>query len=169
MNVKQKQGLLSCFHAMKLNFGQLVMSACISFFLLLVFFSNNLQAQDLTVIKGVITSEKGELLSGVTVQVKNSRLITQTNREGEYFLSKVPINTTLIFSRLGFKDLSLEFELIVDKENVQNIILTTDIQSLDEVHITDKFNSSNSNYLESAKFSAFPQTSGSFESFLKNI
>ena len=169
MNVKQKHGLLSCFHAMKLNFGQLVMSACISFFLLLVFFTNNLQAQDLTVIKGVITSEKGELLSGVTVQVKNSRLITQTNREGEYFLSKVPINTTLIFSRLGFKDLSLEFELIVDKENIQNIILTTDIQSLDEVNITDKFNSSNSNYLESAKFSAFPQTSGSFESFLKNI
>ena len=72
MNVKQKHGLLSCFHAMKLNFGQLVMSACISFFLLLVFFTNNLQAQDLTVIKGVITSEKGELLSGVTVQVKNS-------------------------------------------------------------------------------------------------
>lgn len=154
---------------MKSNFGELVNVACIFIFFLLILISNILSAQNLTVIKGVITSEKGELLTGVTVQVKNTRLITQTNRDGEYFLSKVPVNSNLIFSRLGFKDLSLEFELIVDKENIKNIILTTDIQSLDEVHITEKFNSSNSINLESAKFSAFPNTSGSFESFIKNM
>ena len=167
--MKQKQRLLSGVHAMKSIFGQLVNVAFIFIFFLLILISNILSAQNLTVIKGVITSEKGDLLTGVTVQVKNTRLITQTNRDGEYFLSKVPVNSSLIFSRLGFKDLSLEFELIVDKENIKNIILTTDIQSLDEVHITEKFNSSNSINLESTKFSAFPNTSGSFESFIKNM
>ncbi len=167
--MKQKQRLLSGFHSIKSNFGRLVNLARIFLFLLLVFFSNNLLAQYLTVIKGVITSEKGELLSGVTIQVKDTRLITQTNREGEYLLSKVPVYTTLIFSRLGYKDLSLELELLSDRDNIQNIILITDIQSLDEVHITERFNSSNSINMESAKFSAFPQTSGSFESFIKNM
>jgi len=167
--VKQKQGLISAFHTKKSNFERLVDSLRIFIFLLLTFFSNILLAQDLTVIKGVITSEKGELLSGVTIQVKDTRLITQTNREGEYFFSKVPINATLIFSRLGYKDLSLEFGLLTEKENIQNIILITDIQSLDEVHITERFNSSNSNSIEAAKFSTFPQTSGSFESFIKNM
>ena len=167
--MKQKQRLISGFHSMKSIFGRSVNAT--HFFIILLFglFSNNLLAQDLTVLKGVITSEKGELLSGVTVQVKNTQLITQSNREGEYFLSKVPVNVSLIISRLGFKDLSLDFILNPDKENTQNIVLITDIQSLDEVYITEKFNYSNSINLESAKFSAFPQTSGSFESFLKNM
>jgi hypothetical protein len=167
--VKQKQGLISAFHSKKSNFERLVSFLRILIFLLLILFSNILTAQDLTVIKGIITSEKGELLSGVTVQVKDTRLITQTNREGEYLLSKVPANVTLIFSRLGFKDLSLEFGLLSDKDNIQNIVLITDIQSLDEVHITERFNSSNLLNIEAAKFSAFPQTSGSFESFIKNM
>jgi CarboxypepD_reg-like domain len=120
--VKQKQRLISGFHAMQSNFERSVYATHFFIILLLILFSNNLLAQDLKVLKGVITSEKGELLSGVTVQVKNTRLITQSNREGEYLLSKVPVNVSLIFSRLGFKDLSLELELISDKENIKNII-----------------------------------------------
>ena len=169
MNVKKKQRLLSGFDTKKSNWGRLIGLFRIFVFLYLSFFLNTLLAQELTVIKGVITSEKGELLSGVTIQVKDSRLITQTNRQGEYLLSKVPVNATLIFSRLGYKDLTLEFGLLADKDNIQNIILITDIQSLDEVHITGKFNSSNSISIEAAKFSVFPQTSGSFESFIKNM
>ena len=106
---------------MQSNFERSVYATHFFIILLLILFSNNLLAQDLKVLKGVITSEKGELLSGVTVQVKNTRLITQSNREGEYLLSKVPVNVSLIFSRLGFKDLSLELELISDKENIKNI------------------------------------------------
>lgn len=117
----------------------------------------------------MITSEKGELLSGVTIQVRNTRLITQTNREGEYVINGIPSNALLFFSRLGYKDLTLILGLLSNRENIQDIILIPDIQSLDEVHITEKFNGSNSKTIESAKFSTFPQTSGSFESFIKNM
>ncbi|MFA6945868.1 MAG: hypothetical protein WC220_08175, partial [Pedobacter sp.] len=43
--------------------------------LILFFIPESLCAQDFGSIKGIITSEKGELLSGVTVQVKSTRLI----------------------------------------------------------------------------------------------
>lgn len=136
----------------------------ISFFITL-----NVNAQELASLKGVISSENGELLSGVTVQIKNSRLITQTNREGEYSLSKIPVKSVLIVSRLGYKDISIEIELIPNQENVRDIYLLTDIQSLDEIHITERFNSSNSIIIDPAKFRIFPQTSGSIEGFLKNM
>jgi hypothetical protein len=167
--VNQKQRLIAGFHSMKANIGRLVNVPHFFIILFLVLCSTNLYSQELTVLKGVITSDKGELLSGVTVQVKNTQLITQTNKEGEYLLSKVPVNISLLFSRLGYRDLILDLKLISDKENTQNIILITDIQSLDEVNITEKFNSSHLINLESAKFSAFPQTSGSFESYIKNM
>lgn len=167
MKKKQKQPLI--FHSIKPNFRHFVALLRIFLFLPLLLFSNKIIAQDLTVIKGVITSENGELLIGVTIQVKDTRLVTQTNREGEYLLNNVPLNATLIFSRLGYKNLSLEFGLLSDKENIQNIILITDIQYLDEIHITDRFNSRNFISIEAAKFSSFPQTSGSFESFIKNM
>lgn len=144
-----------------------VMSIIFSFLTLL--FSINLQAQELATLKGVISSENGELLSGVTVQIKNSRLITQTNREGEYSLSKIPVKSVLIVSRLGYKDISIEIDLIPNQENIRDIFLLTDIQSLDEIHITERFNSSNSIIVDPAKFRIFPQTSGSIEGFLKNL
>ncbi len=136
---------------------------------MLLLISGSLCAQDMGSIKGVITSDKGELLNGVTVQVKNTRLITQTNREGEYSLSKVPFISTLLFSRLGYKDLQLEIGLLADRDNIHNIILKSDIQALDEVHITARFNGSNLKTIDASAFNVYPQTSGSFESFLKNM
>ncbi len=135
----------------------------------MLFIPFSLYAQDFGSIRGIITSEKGELLSGVTVQVKSTRLITQTNREGEFYLSKVPVSVTLLFSRLGFKDLQLDLGLIADRENTQNIILISDIQALDEVHITERYNASNLKTIDAAAFNIYPQTSGSFESFLKTM
>jgi len=142
-----------------------------SFFylLILLLISDSLSAQDYGNIKGIITSDKGELLSGVTVQVKNTRLITQTNREGEYSLSKVPVIATLLFSRMGYNDLQLDLGLIADRDNIQNINLISAIQSLDEVHITARFNGSNLKIIDASAFNVYPQTSGSFESFLKNM
>jgi hypothetical protein len=140
-----------------------------SVFLLLFLITESLFAQDFGNIKGVITSERGELLSGVTIQVKNTRLITQTNREGEYYLSKVPISATIVLSRLGFKNLQLDIGLIADKDNIQNITLFADIQSLDEVNIIERFNGGNLRTIDAASYNVYPQTSGSFESFLKNL
>ncbi len=103
------------------------------------------------------------------MQVKNTRQITQTNREGQYNLSKVPIAATLLFSRLGYKDLQLDLGIIADIENIQNVLLISEIQALDEVNITERYNASNLKIIDAAAFNVYPQTSGSFESFLKNM
>jgi hypothetical protein len=132
--------------------GSNSLSISIFSFLILFFISESIYGQEFGSIKGIITSEKGELLSGVTIQVKSTRLITQTNREGEYYLSKVPVSATLLFSRLGYKDLQLDLGLIADRENVQNILLISDIQALDEVHITERYNASNLKTIDAAAF-----------------
>jgi hypothetical protein len=168
VNVKQENLSLAEFFTIKSQ-RRWIYFLSLSTFLMLFSISDSLFAQNYGNIKGVITSEKGELLSGVTVQVKNTRLITQTNKEGEYILSKVPISSTITLSRLGFKNLQLDLLLIPDKDIIQNITLISDIQSLDEVHITERFNGGNLKTIDAASFNVYPQTSGSFESFLKNI
>lgn len=135
----------------------------------LLFCSNTLFAQEYASIRGLITSKNGELLAGATVRVKNTRLITQSDRIGEFALNRIPISSTILISRLGFKDLNLDLGLIANHKNILNIILITDIQSLDEVHITEKFNASNSRNIDAAAFNVFPQATGSFEGFLKNM
>ena len=147
-------------------------SLCSIFILLVTLFiltSNSVLAQDYAQIKGVVSSEKKELLSGVTIKVKNQSIIGQTNKEGEFILNEVPIQSTLIFSRLGYKSFSIEIVLETLTENILNITLIPEVQSLDEVYITEKFRTYNLNNIDFAKFSAFPQATGSFENFLKNL
>lgn len=129
----------------------------------------NAIAQDVSSIRGTVRSSKGELLSGVTVQVKGSKYLTQTDREGAYFINPVPLNITLSFSRLGYKTLTLELGLLASRENVQDVELFSEVQSLDEINITEKFSGSNFKVIEPDRFSAYPSVSGSFESLIKNM
>ena len=169
LDVNSKNQPLTETYSLRFNFRLYARSFRIYFLLIFFILSKISSGQEQTSIKGTISSWEGELLSGVTVQVKNTRLITQTNREGLYFLNKVPPYATLIISRLGYNNLTLDIGLIAGIENIQNIILIPDIQELDEVHIFERFNGSNSKIIETAAFSVFPQTSGSFESFMKNM
>lgn len=144
----------------------LIYSLLITFLILL---SANVSAQEYAEIKGLVRSEKRELLSGVTIQVKNQTYTDQTNKDGEFLLTKIPIKSTLIFSRLGYKSFSLELDLETFGEQSLTITLSPEIQSLDEVYITEKFRTYNFNNIDYSKFSALPQASGSFESFMKNL
>lgn len=126
-------------------------------------------AQEVSSIKGTVRSSRGELLSGVTVQVKGSKYITQTDREGLYFISDVPLNINLTFSRLGFKTITLELGLLTSRENVQDVELLPEVQSLDEINITEKFSGSNFKLIDPQQFSDYPSVSGSFESLIKNM
>ena len=157
------------FHFQLIQWNHSLYSFYILLATLFLLTSNSALAQDYALIKGVVSSDKSELLSGVTIQVKNQSIIGQTNKEGEFSLIKVPAKSTLIFSRLGYKSFSLELGLETIGENILNIVLIPEIQSLDEVYITEKFKAYNLNNIDFAKFSAFPQTSGSFESFIKNL
>lgn len=127
------------------------------------------RAQELSLVTGTVRSSRGELLSGVTVQVKGSKYITQTNREGIYSISSVPLTISLTFSRLGFKTLTLELGLLASRENLQDVELVPEVQSLDEINITEKFSGSNFKIIDPIKFNAYPSVSGSFESLIKNM
>lgn len=138
------------------------------FFVLFLFIYGTSSGQDASV-NGLVRSSRGELLSGVTIQVKNLRIATQTDREGAYTLKQVPLNITLIFSRLGYKTVSLDLGLISGGENIQDVILYPEIQSLDEIHITEIFSGSNFKVIEPRKYRNYPPVSGSFESLIKNM
>lgn len=125
--------------------------------------------QDLSSIRGTVRSSRGDLLSGVTVLVKDPRFITQTDEDGTYLIGSVPLNINLTFSRLGYKTVTLDLGLLAFRENVQDIILFPEVQSLDEINITEKFSGSNFKLVEPAKFKAYPSVSGSFESLIKNM
>ena len=127
------------------------------------------RAQELSLVTGTVRSSRGELLSGVTVQVKGSKYITQTDREGKYSISSVPLTISLTFSRLGFKTLTLELGLLASRENLQDVELFPEVQSLDEINITEKFSGSNFKIIDPIKFNAYPSVSGSFESLIKNM
>lgn len=128
----------------------------------------NSYAQDATV-RGRVKSSSGELLAGVTIQVKNLRIATQTDRDGNYALNSLPLKVTLTFSRLGYKTVSLDLGLISTGENTQDVVLYPEIQSLDEIHITEIFSGSNFKVIEPKKYRNYPSVSGSFESYIKNM
>jgi hypothetical protein len=137
--------------------------------LFLVFFSSAVLAQDISSVKGTVRSSRGELLSGVTVQLKGSKFITQTDRDGAYSINSVPTSIILTFSRLGYKATTLELGLLASRENIQDVELFPEVQSLDEINITEKFSGSNFKVIETVKYNAYPMASGSFESLIKNM
>jgi TonB-linked SusC/RagA family outer membrane protein len=88
------------------------------------------QAQ--TTISGKVTDKKdGTPLSGVTVSVKGNKISTQTNSLGQYQLSGVPANSTLVFSIVGYKNIeskasgsSLDIGLDEEVKQLSEVVVT---------------------------------------------
>lgn len=98
-------------------------------FLLLLFCSVQLSAQERT-ISGVVTSVDDNLtVPGATVIVKGTTNGTVTNMDGEYQLSGVNNQSVLVFSFLGMKSV----EILVEDKSIINVSLLSDISMLDEV------------------------------------
>ena len=87
----------------------------------------------ITDLKGRVVNEKGEPVEGVTVTVKGKRNATTTSTNGEFVLSGVDKNATLVFSGVNVE----LFELKVDgKTNFGTISIKTKTTELAEVTIT---------------------------------
>lgn len=85
-------------------------------------------------ISGIISSENGEALPGVTVAVVGTVLGTTTNTDGKYELSLTSGSYTLIISSIGYETTTQQ--IVVGNENqVINFILKESIASLNEVVI----------------------------------
>lgn len=164
---KENDYLFNLHLNLKQNWPFLILKCLIS--VLFCFLNSSIHAQEQSTLKGIVKSEKGEVLNAVTIEVKSSNIIGQTNNNGEYLLKNVPINVSVNFSRIGFKSLSMDLKLLPDRENTLNVVLLTNVQSLNEINITERLNSTNFSLIDPAKFSTFPQSSGNFESFLKTL
>ncbi|MCH5235115.1 MAG: SusC/RagA family TonB-linked outer membrane protein [Muribaculaceae bacterium] len=86
-------------------------------------------AQNVTV-SGTVTDATGEVLIGVSVSVKGDQTKgTATDIDGNYVLSNVPANGTLIFSYVGFGSL----EESVKGRTTIDVIMSEDTELLDEL------------------------------------
>ncbi|RSK43410.1 SusC/RagA family TonB-linked outer membrane protein [Hymenobacter perfusus] len=79
-------------------------------------------------VQGVVKSDKGEALPGVTVVVKGTTVGASTDGEGRFSLT-VPANATLRFSYIGF----LPFEVAVGDKTDFSVTLKEDSKTLDDV------------------------------------
>ncbi|MDQ3393667.1 MAG: TonB-dependent receptor plug domain-containing protein, partial [Bacteroidota bacterium] len=86
-----------------------------------------------SVIEGrVIDEGTGEPIPGVNILIKDTYIGTTTNIEGNYTLDTPGSEAVLIFSFVGYQNK----EVIVDRQSIINVELSTDTKSLREVVVT---------------------------------
>lgn len=88
----------------------------------------NINQQQRT-ISGKVTDQNGEPLPGATVIIKGTTQGTVANAEGEYTLTNIPENTTLVFSFVGMKTQ----EINVGNRTIINVTMETEAIGLEEV------------------------------------
>ena len=88
----------------------------------------SVSAQQKTVT-GKVIDNSGQPLPGVTVLVKGTTQGTVTNADGNYFLSNIPSETTLVFSFVGMNTQ----EVIVGNQNSINVEMVFNAIGIDEV------------------------------------
>ena len=98
-------------------------------FLLLSFFALNLYAQQGNLTGTAIAASDKEPMIGLTVLVKGTTNGTVTDLDGNYTLTNVPKDATIVFSMIGYKTQ----EVKVNGKNVINVVMEDDTQALDEV------------------------------------
>ena len=102
--------------------------AFLPFFLLL--FATVLSAQH--GVKGIVKSESGEPLIGVTVLEKNTNNGTVTGLDGDFAMNCSNANATLVLSYIGYATQ----EVAVNGATALNIVLATEYRLLEQVLIT---------------------------------
>ena len=97
--------------------------------ILLLLFSINFSFGQTKKVTGNVTDEKGKILSGATIEIKNTKLKTLSNDKGNYSID-VPTNaTTIVASYIGMQSV----ESRISKNLVVNFILESNINNLSDV------------------------------------
>ncbi len=115
------------------QFKLLIRRSSYVFLLLCLWLPNAIQAQDnqpsKNPVSGKITDASGNGLPGVSLLVKGSRISTITDLNGEYSINIPDNKSILIFSSVGYTTQ----EITVGNRTNLNVILQSDIKTLDEV------------------------------------
>ncbi len=98
--------------------------------MLLLFLINSVFVFAQTInIKGIVKDAKtGDILPGVSIQIKGTTIGTETDFDGVYNLSKVKKGAVLVFNYLGYKTK----EVIVNQSQI-DVSLDESAESLDEI------------------------------------
>ena len=80
-------------------------------------------------VSGTVTDDSDQPLPGVTVVVKGTTQGTVTNVDGDYSLTNIPEDATLVFSFVGMRTQ----EIVVGNQTTINITLKTDAIGIEEV------------------------------------
>ena len=83
------------------------------------------------IVRGRVTTETGQPVSGVTVQIKNTSTATSTDNDGRFAID-CPPNAVLVFSSIGFATQEVQ----VSSRTEINIVMTGEARSLNEVVVT---------------------------------
>lgn len=96
----------------------------------LTFSKATLLNQETITVKGTVKNQdSNEALSGVTVSVVGTSIVTTTNSQGQFELKNVPKNGQILFSIIGFQSLSENVNL----RNTINVNLLGVNENIDEV------------------------------------
>ncbi|WP_159518012.1 SusC/RagA family TonB-linked outer membrane protein [Sunxiuqinia indica] len=90
---------------------------------------NDFLRQQQKTITGKVTDSNDLPLPGVTVVIKGSTVGTITDLDGEYQISEVPTNSTLVFSFVGLKTQEIQ----VEGRSAIDVTMVEDAIGLDEV------------------------------------
>ncbi|RIJ50463.1 SusC/RagA family TonB-linked outer membrane protein [Maribellus luteus] len=83
-------------------------------------------------VSGTVTDKNGQPLPGVTIVLKGTTNGTTSNSDGEFSLSRIPENGTLVFSFIGLETL----EVSVDGQSVVDVVMQETSVGVDEVVVT---------------------------------
>lgn len=95
---------------------------------LLTFSAANIYAQKATVA-GVVKEASGEVMIGVSVQVKGTTTGTITNFDGRYSIEVNSPKDVLVFTYVGYNSQSVQ----VGNKSIVNVTMTEDTKTLDEL------------------------------------
>jgi hypothetical protein len=91
--------------------------------------SQRKQPQQQPAVSGKVTDSGGQPLPGVTVVMKGTTQGTVTNADGEYTLSNIPEDATLVFSFVGMRTQEVEMEVQNPAQNGHLFLLKADSSS----------------------------------------
>lgn len=95
-------------------------------------------AQTSQTVSGVVLDEKGDPLPGTTVAIEGTSLSAATDLKGRYEIKLEPGTYTLRVSFIGYTPASHKINVTAGNNIKQNISLSTDNSSLQQVEITGR-------------------------------
>jgi TonB-linked SusC/RagA family outer membrane protein len=99
----------------------------------ILLFDKKVQLQQKTlVVTGTIVDTNQDPMPGVTVAIKGTSTGSITDMNGQYILSEVPDNATLVYSFIGMKTVEIA---VAGREKI-DVVLESDVISVDEVVVT---------------------------------